>query len=155
MFKVQEQNVNLKEELLEELPGILNWALEGAYRLIDNHYKFTDSAAINTLHKVYKANQNPVQEFYKTMLVFQEGAKTYKNDILDAYKVWLDTNGISGGDTVSSQKFWKLLDNAAKSTDGRDLVYLQNQGYFRLHDYTIASNELSTNQTNTTFEFIA
>lgn len=155
VFKVEEQNVNLKEELLEELPGILNWALEGAYRLMDNNYRFTDSVAVSNLHKNYKANQNPVQEFYKSMLVFEEGSKIYKSDILSAYKAWLDANGISGGETVSSQKFWKLLDNAAKSIHGRELVYLQNQGYYRLQDYNIAVNAVCTNQTNTSFEFIA
>lgn len=49
--------MHLKEELLEELPGILNWALEGAYRLIANNYKFTTSTAIKKVQDKYNASE--------------------------------------------------------------------------------------------------
>jgi len=46
VFKSHEQNRQLTEELLSELPGIVNWALGGSRRLVNNEYEFTESEAV-------------------------------------------------------------------------------------------------------------
>ena len=47
-YIVNKTNINplLGKELLEELPGIFNWALEGYRRLLANNYQFSESAVI-------------------------------------------------------------------------------------------------------------
>lgn len=47
IFKPEEQNKELADELLKELPGIVGWALKGAERLVKNNYRFTYSLAVS------------------------------------------------------------------------------------------------------------
>ncbi|WP_101909135.1 DNA primase family protein [Marasmitruncus massiliensis] len=55
----------LVEKLLRELPGILNWALEGLKRLQANDYLFSSCAAIQSLMEHYQNQQNPTGVFFE------------------------------------------------------------------------------------------
>lgn len=159
VFKPSEQDVDLKEKLIGELPGILNWALEGAHRLITNGYKFTPSQAIDNVLKSYTAQQNPVREFFEEGLIYQPGARTPRKTILNTYKNWLEENCIAGKGTESPQKFWKALDNIAKLQSNVKLEYPQIKGSYHLKDYVINPNfvhyEMTQQQADRMFEFIA
>lgn len=58
-FGEHERDTQLAEQLLGELPGILNWALEGLRRLRSNG-RFTDAAAVRDAVTEYRTSQNVV-----------------------------------------------------------------------------------------------
>lgn len=117
-FPPGKRNVNLKQELLEELPGILNWALEGLNRLKNNNYQFSYSKAIDGCLKTYLTEQNPVKEFFEEHIVFEEGVRTKQSEFHKKYLQWLNMQGIDDKGTKSKQIFWRnfkiLLDNASE-----------------------------------------
>ncbi|WP_185960124.1 DNA primase family protein [Planococcus soli] len=106
-FSADERNVNLKEELLKELQGILNWALEGLKRLRLNNFQFSQSDAINECQNAYNTDQNPVKEFYLEHIRMIEGERTKQADFHLKYLRWLDMQGIDDKGTKSLQLFWK------------------------------------------------
>lgn len=108
-FNKEERNVNLKRELLLELPGILNWAIKGLKRLRENNYQFSHSEAIEECHRTYYAEQNPVKEFFQEHIVLEEGAKTRQSDFHEKYLRWLNMQGIDDKGTKSRQVFWRQL----------------------------------------------
>ena len=58
-FGEHEKDTQLAERLLGELPGILNWAIEGLRRLRTNG-RFTDAAAVRDAVTEYRTSQNVV-----------------------------------------------------------------------------------------------
>jgi len=63
------QNHMLNEELCEEMPGIINWALQGLERLIANNYVFTsDRAKVEE----YELKHNSVMQFAEECLTITE-----------------------------------------------------------------------------------
>jgi putative DNA primase/helicase len=65
-FKGKDKTLGLDKILLKELPGILNWALEGLARL-RKQKSFTDSADINNTLISYMFENNPVMGFVYDM----------------------------------------------------------------------------------------
>lgn len=108
-FSIQEQNKHLTEELLVELPGIFNWALEGLKRLIANGYVFTESKNSEKLLQTYQDNINPVEKFCKECIIQSEDSRIMRKDLIEAYGKWLDDNAIADHGTKSPQKFWKIF----------------------------------------------
>lgn len=108
-FKNKERNVNLKGELLRELPGILNWALEGLKRLRKNDYQFSSSKAIESLQEAYYREQNPVQEFFDEYVIIQENSRTKQSDFYNMYIQWLESQGLDDKGSKSRQVFWKYF----------------------------------------------
>lgn len=57
------EDLRLHDKLKEELPGILNWILEGRQRLVKNGYRFTQSKIVNNATYWYERNSNPAVAF--------------------------------------------------------------------------------------------
>lgn len=112
-FEGANKDVNLFEKIKEdEMPGILNWALEGLKRLKANNYQFTESNAVNELMEKYEKEQNPVIGFVEDMLVVDEESKILKKDLINKYYTWVHQQGIDDKNSTSNQKFWKMLEAA-------------------------------------------
>lgn len=140
-FKSNEQDKELTDKLIAELPGILNWAIVGLKRLRENNYQFSHCKAIDECHRTYYVEQNPVREFFLDHIVLKEGARTKRSDFYDKYLQWLNIQGIDDKRTKSRQIFWKyfkiVIDNESipivekkvKGTvflDGMEIVGLEN-----------------------------
>ncbi|WP_067727844.1 DNA primase family protein [Oceanobacillus damuensis] len=108
-FKPTERNVNLTQELLAELPGILNWAIEGLKRLRENNYQFSECKVIEECHRTYYVEQNPVMEFFNEHVVLIEGVRTRQSDFHEKYLRWLTMQGIDDKGTKSKQNFWRYF----------------------------------------------
>lgn len=106
-FGKEERNVNLKQLLLKELSGILNWAIDGLRRLRSNNYQFSHCSAIEDCHRAYFAEQNPVIEFYHEHIVLEDGVRTKQSDFHHKYMHWLNMQGIDDKGTKSKQVFWR------------------------------------------------
>lgn len=151
IFQQEEMDKNLKEKVLEELSGVLNWAIEGAKRLINNDYKFTECEAIEKVTKAYKEEQNPVESFLKDALIYEDGNSETKKEILDSYKLWIEGQNISSRGTESSQRFWKALSNSAKIVLNKELEYKKVQGTLHLKNFRIDYSKLPTKRDKYTF----
>lgn len=112
-FEGANKDVNLFEKIKEdEMPGILNWALEGLKRLKANNYQFTESNAVNELMDKYQKDQNPVIRFVEDMIVANEESKISRKDLINKYYTWVSQQGIDDKNSTSNQKFWKMLEAA-------------------------------------------
>lgn len=76
-----------------ELPGILNWALEGRKRLKEEG--FTPTAEMIEALEAYKIRVNPIQEFVNECCVRDEFAKIQTSSLLQAYNSWAFIEGYS------------------------------------------------------------
>ncbi|MFP3719846.1 phage/plasmid primase, P4 family [Niallia circulans] len=108
-FKKEERNVELKNELLKELPGILNWAIQGLKRLRSNNYQFSECKAIKETESAYHDEQNPVREFFNSHVVQVDGSRTKQSDFYNMYSQWLTVQGIDDKGTKSRQVFWRYF----------------------------------------------
>lgn len=86
------QNKNLSKELLEELPGILNWALYGLSRLREQK-KFTESPQSRAFLESYRKDNNNVISFVDESCMLDLMVSTTKEELYRAYKTFCDSNG--------------------------------------------------------------
>jgi putative DNA primase/helicase len=102
----------LAERLLKELPGILNFALEGLTRLISNHFNLTESKACEQALKDYERTQNPVIEYFETRVRAVSGTKTLRPDFRKDFLNWASSNGYDEFRTIGATKFWDKFKKA-------------------------------------------
>ena len=98
-FKGKERDLRLKEKLLKELPGILNWALEGLQRLREQG-DFLHSADINRTMIKYKYENNPVLGFVEDCCTTQrkfedEFMETKQQDLYGYYRKFCSRCGFA------------------------------------------------------------
>lgn len=151
-FQTNERNVDLIQELTNELPGILNWAINGLKRLRENNYQFSQCRVIEECHRTYYAEQNPVKEFFLDHIVLKEGVRTKRSDFYDKYLQWLNVQGIDDKRTKSRQTFWKyfkiilgnesipIVEKKVKGTvflDGMEIVGLENNQVLTMNENSI------------------
>ena len=87
-----ERDIRLKEKLLKELPGILNWVLLGLARLIANGM-FTESPMCEAALEEYKVNSNSALRFLSERCVEDEtGRLTLKELYAEYNKFCLEDN---------------------------------------------------------------
>lgn len=94
VFKGTEVDKNLLQKLLEELPGIFNFAMEGLKRLIEQDFNFSTSNAINQAVSSYKNEQNPAIPFVADHI--QAGRPEDRlgtNDLFEFFQVWCRRTG--------------------------------------------------------------
>lgn len=95
VFEPHEQDLKLKKNLIEELPGILNWAIAGLHRLekrgaFEVHKEFM-SDAIEELRE----ESNPVEIFFKDNIKIDVsgGFEIEKKELYEKYILWCKSNG--------------------------------------------------------------
>ena len=128
-FSEEERDVDLFDKLKgNELPGILNWALEGLVRLRENNYKFSECDLIKNVMKEYEEEQNPVLKFIEQAIEYDETEKLSRKEILEAYNKWLIQQSIDDKSSKSNQIFWKLF-NIAIENKGIKILQKKIKGY--------------------------
>lgn len=96
---------SLDRRLAAELPGILNWALEGLDRLTRTG-RFTIPESSDDATRLMMDLASPVSAFVRECCVREPDAMVPRDNLYDAWKRWAEDNGHLAG---------------AKSTFGRDL----------------------------------
>jgi len=97
---------DFEEPMKDELPGILNWFLEGLKRLIDNEYHFTISERSKSLLTDIKDDANSIPLFIENMLVFGDKYKVTSTDLVKAYRNYCVVKGeVKRGDKALIQYF--------------------------------------------------
>lgn len=58
-----QKDAGMDEKLQRELPAIMNWAIEGLHRLIEQGYTFTESEAVNNAREEYRKASDTVYRY--------------------------------------------------------------------------------------------
>ncbi|WDL99193.1 DNA primase family protein [Alicyclobacillus sp. ALC3] len=112
-FRECEADKVLLEKLLTELPGILNFALEGLHRLATNDYTLTEARAAREVHAAYQEDQNPFLDFCRDALVPDSKFAISRADMQKVFSTWCVANGLNDWAGLQSQRFWALFRTAA------------------------------------------
>lgn len=83
----------LGRKLAAELPGILNWAIQGWSRLNERGYFDLPPSSEQLIRHVSRVN-NPVSAFLDERCEFDTEATLTKNLLFEAYKEWCEDQGI-------------------------------------------------------------
>jgi len=83
-FDEETADRDLKSKLLVELPGILNWALEGLNRLIQNQH-FSYEPTVHELESIYITLSSPVDAFVTACLEQDSEAFVTKSEMYSAF----------------------------------------------------------------------
>lgn len=95
IFEEKEQNIHLKDNLLAELPGILNWAVEGLGTLTERG-RFEANAFMTDAVSELRAESNPVEVFFTEFVQPDNSADNIeldKGELYAKYIRWCDDNG--------------------------------------------------------------
>lgn len=79
----------LKNKLEKELPGILNWCLEGLRRIQKNG-RLSEPKAIQYATEEYKQDSDPLQEFKSSCLIVDQNEKVSSSEVYKAYCFYCD-----------------------------------------------------------------
>ena len=91
IFLEAEQNKQLPIQLIEELPGILNWALEGLKRLNDRTM-FEKLEFMKEAISELEDENNPVNLFFREHIKIEMGSYLEKGELYDRFKDWAVKN---------------------------------------------------------------
>lgn len=96
------ENVNLIDELSEEIPAIITWALNGLLRLHNNGYKFTLSQkTVENINSIRLSNDSITAFFHSEYLeaidiekqwAEYENYKCFVSDVEKSYLKWCEDN---------------------------------------------------------------
>lgn len=88
----QDKRYATQEYWQKELPGILNWSIEGLKRLRKNGC-FTIPSGTNEIINHHKDNSNPVRLFFSEKCLYEEEALISNSELYDSYKAYCDEGG--------------------------------------------------------------
>lgn len=86
------EDPHLTDRLLQELPGVLTWALDGLDRLRERR-RFVQPAAGEASLESYRRQNNPIRSFLEDCCVIETGAHELLDALYSAYRVWAQTEG--------------------------------------------------------------
>ena len=122
-FQEHEQDKKLKSKLKDELPGILNLALE-AIAGVFRHGEFTKTKSCERAKKEWRLNSDQVQQFANDECVLIPGTEIASGKLYKVYREWAADSGIKR--TVNQNNFTvrmcRLGAEKAKGTGGIRLL---------------------------------
>jgi putative DNA primase/helicase len=89
----EERNPYLKQELLEELPGILNWALDG-YRMWKDEGSLNPPSSVRQATMDYQADQDPVGEYLNERIERHQNSRISAREMFENYCRWCEDNSL-------------------------------------------------------------
>lgn len=101
----------LVDGLKAEIPGIINWALQGLIRFLGSNSKFSYSRSTDEVWRFYKRRSKPVLSFWEEGVEHTGSDEDYieKEDLFQAFRSWLGTKKVKRD--VSRDKFFRDLKN--------------------------------------------
>jgi putative DNA primase/helicase len=114
VFKESEKDILLIDKLSEELPGILNWAIEGLLRL-RRQGQFTDAKAVTEAKNDFRYESNPIAQWLKERT--EPGGSCIATSAYENYSRWCTK---SNNKEITSNAFGRELSRLnMKSVDKR------------------------------------
>ena len=141
IFKPEEQDCGLLEKLYEELPGILNFAMEGLQRLRQQQYQLSSAKRIDDALEKYKQNHHPVLQFFTEVLSVDKSAKERRPLFYEVYNTWAFMNERDDCARVGRQEFWAML-RTIMGMNGIDYVEVKEDGTMYVKGVVISTDYL-------------
>ena len=88
----QREDPHLTETLLQELPGILNWAMDGLRRLQERRHFVMPSSSIQSVQEIEDL-ASPVASFVRDCCEVGNELRVSVNDLYEAWKSWCEREG--------------------------------------------------------------
>ncbi|MEM3382300.1 MAG: primase-like DNA-binding domain-containing protein [Candidatus Bathyarchaeia archaeon] len=114
------------------MSGIINWALEGLFRLVKKGFKFSRSVRTEEMWRKYRIKSNPISSFIESCLEYTgfEGDVLEKDNVYEHYNKWAKNNGVN---PLSRNEFFKRLKNEGlDSRQSKKIRY--EEGLLRMAD---------------------
>lgn len=89
-----ERQSNLLQLMLQEKSSIINWALDGLHRLIDNQFHFTECDASKNVLSEYRQNVDTLYRYLseKCEITGNSSDRIKKTDFENDYIAWCNRN---------------------------------------------------------------
>ena len=100
------------DRLSQEVEGIVQWALLGLRRLIDNNWVLSESERTKSYMTQKQSIDNPLPDFMQSAFDYGEEYSTALTDIMSVYEYWCRKNNVTAQKPRAVQ-LW-LADNAEK-----------------------------------------
>lgn len=117
-FEGHEKDPQLREKLMGELPGILNWALEGLRRLWANGGQFTYSYAAEEFLREYEAESNPIKQWIEERTIPTPEPFTSAETLYANYNEWCRDSGRQAFSKTNFGRELKRLNVPFKRSNG-------------------------------------
>ncbi len=91
-FSKEERDEDLKEKLVTEAEGILNWLVKGAVRWFENGIDYP--AIVEGASNEYRTDMDAFGQFLSECTQRANGQKIASAKLLEYYHRWCDTNGV-------------------------------------------------------------
>ena len=132
-FTEETRDVDLFNKLMEEMPGILNFAIAGLVRLQSNQYNFSKSQVMEEVLRQYQGTQNPTADFFKDTYVQSDDSSISRSSLYNDYIAYCDNKGY---ERLSRADFWKRLKIAANDPKNEiQLAFKEVRGKEFLKNY--------------------
>lgn len=100
----EKQNKNLREELREEAPGILQWAVEGCLTWLSAGLHCVTPERVKSATDTYRQEMNTIKAFMTECCVLGYDKQVKVTDLHNAYSEW-------SGDRVSRNEFSRKIED--------------------------------------------
>ena len=123
-FLGKKQNKELSEELMKELSGIFNLAIDGLRRLQEQDFHFSFEDQSDDFVQILLRQHRPVQLFVNEKIRYCNGSRVSYSSLHDCFKQWMVKNEIPYDFCASSLS--KELAEAAVRINSSISVYKSN-----------------------------
>lgn len=106
----EDMDINLMDKLLREKKFIIDFAIDGLNRLIDNNYEFTECEEVNDITNNYLYENASFQMFIKEKCILDTSYKEASCVLIDMYEEYCINKGVNRISTKLFHKYMKLLD---------------------------------------------
>lgn len=111
----EERDPTLRERLRSELPGILAWAVRGAFEWY--HSGLSDPEVVVEATGEYRADQDMLGQWFDECITVSDSSSDSSKALYKSYKSWCDDNGFR---FVTSKKLGMMLkDRGFRQSPGR------------------------------------
>lgn len=116
-----QEDIELKERLSQELPGIFNWAVAGIKRAGPNWSNFRETAEMMDMKKSYRNKNDTVQSFLDDCYEISDTQRTRTKDVYEHYHAWMQQHYPSTHEQASATYLKGKLEN-------KGIRYLNSNG---------------------------
>jgi putative DNA primase/helicase len=128
IFKPEERDHNLLRKILKELPGIINWAIQGAKEIVDNNFSFSETKSSREAMQEFENEVSSSVRFVRENYEIDNNSYISNDDLYDAYKNWCEKVGKKPINLYSFHRDISNTIDGVKVVHQRDLVGTNKRG---------------------------
>jgi putative DNA primase/helicase len=126
-FSEAEMDTELSNKLLNELPGIFNWALEGYLRLRENSFRFNEAESMKKAKQKFRSDADSISAFINDRIIKSGSDNKIKLSVaFQNYQIYCQQEGYTNPEKKKAVE--KAIRNCgyklANSTKDNNQVYI-------------------------------